>query len=410
MAEMNTNNDWTAQDDDSEPELTPPQQDDELDADTIINDENLDPNAVGKDQKPPKRRGRPPKTRHNSDNPANDDHARAREMNQLKEELDLVKRKNLDLKTKLNNSETLLGSLEEELDTAKGLLLEKEQDYENLLKEFASQADTVENPKGLIIHDDVAKAIATKILSTATNVDWETEQCSIENLSDLKEGDIINKGIDVIIIIAGTKDLMNGRSVAQTFSDIKSALDRLCSICQIMITTAPPNMAKSVQVSLLNHKINTLDVGNSSVQVVNIPPKGLRSTLLKDDGVTLSDRCIDSYISELLERTKSISKKQRKCSTEQFEVQAVMPIKAEMIGRVIGKGGNVIKRITEETNVSMTLGKWSESSAKGREEPAFDGVLISGLSGNVRHAMSMVREIVNRETRESEPTEKKRKF
>ena len=207
MAEMNTNNDWTAQDDDSEPELTPPQQDDELDADTIINDENLDPNAVGKDQKPPKRRGRPPKTRHNSDNPANDDHARAREMNQLKEELDLVKRKNLDLKTKLNNSETLLGSLEEELDTAKGLLLEKEQDYENLLKEFASQADTVENPKGLIIHDDVAKAIATKILSTATNVDWETEQCSIENLSDLKEGDIINKGIDVIIIIAGTKDL-----------------------------------------------------------------------------------------------------------------------------------------------------------------------------------------------------------
>ena len=78
-----------------------------------------------------------------------------------------------------------------------------------------------------------------------------------------------------------------------------------------------------------------------------------------------------------------------------------------MFGRVIGKGGNVIKRITEENSVTMSLGKWSDSNTKGKDEPAFDGVMISGLSGNVHKAMCKVNEIVNKD---SEPSEKKRKI
>ena len=74
-----------------------------------------------------------------------------------------------------------------------------------------------------------------------------------------------------------------------------------------------------------------------------------------------------------------MSKKSKACKAEtQFRVKAVMPLKSEMIGRVIRKGRNVIKKITEDSNVSLSLGKWFKSSGEGREYSAFDGVLVTG--------------------------------
>ena len=68
-----------------------------------------------------------------------------------------------------------------------------------------------------------------------------------------------------------------------------------------------------------------------------------------------------------------MSKKSKACKAEtQFRVKAVMPLKSEMFGRVIRKGRNVVKKITEDSNVSMSLGKWFKSSGKGREDSAFE--------------------------------------
>ena len=404
MAEAN--NDWADMND--ELDQNPLLIDDETDPENAAADENVDPNipAANKDQKQAKRRGRPPKQRNNSENAVNDgETAKSRELILLREELEQSKKQNLDLKSRLKKTESILGGLEEELDTTRGLLMEREQDYEKLLMEFSNQAETVEKPKGLVIHDSISKSIACKI--DCNNIEWQTEQMNLENLNELRDDLIVNQEFDVIIIISGTADLVNGRTVSQAFTDLRNALERLCPHCEVFVTAIPPNMGKSVQVSLYNHKISQLQASNLPAQIINIPPKGLRSTMLKEDGLSLSDRCVEAYLEEIASNTKSVVRKQKSCKATQFEVKAVIPLKSEMFGRVIGKGGNVIKRITEENSVTMSLGKWSDSNTKGKDEPAFDGVMISGLSGNVHKAMCKVNEIVNKD---SEPSEKKRKI
>ena len=396
--------DWTALADE---EIEAPQQltDEDVDTDNANNDENVDPqqNAdppqIAKDQRQVKRRGRPPKAR-NDNAVVEGDQAKNRELAKLRDELELVRKENFELRDRLKTNEAHMGNLEDELDVAKGLLLEKEQDYDKLMAEFPTEV--VEKPKAVILHDDIAKAIAQKV--TSTNVDWQTNQVTIDSLSELSDSELFDE-IDLIVLILGTSDVMKGRSVTQILSEIKIACDKLSVSCDILILAAPPNMEKSVQVNLLNHKLVQLQ--SNGVKFIENPAKGLRSTMLMKDGISLSDKCINAYVDEILTNTKSVTKKSKACKSEsRFQVKAVMPLKSEMIGRVIGKGGNVIKKITEESNVSMSLGKWCESSGKGREDSAFDGVLITGWSDNVKRAMDKVTDIINKD---SEPVEKKRK-
>jgi len=82
---------------------------------------------------------------------------------------------------------------------------------------------------------------------------------------------------------------------------------------------------------------------------------------------------------------------------EQFEVGVLENIKKEKIGKVIGKGGHVIKKLTSENTVKMSIGKWSEKVPGKVEEYAdkFEGVLIQGRHDRVLKTSKAVRDILN---------------
>ena len=351
-----------------------------------------------------------PKVRNNSEAtaPAQDlDPTRSKEYLALKEELDQIKQENRDMKTRLKNNDALLGSLEDELDTTKGMLQEKEQDYDCLLKEFSNQSDDVPKLSGLVIHDIISEPVALKLSSN--KIDWKKEKLSAEDLRSLTIERIST--YDVIVVITGTVDLMEGRGASTVFADLKSAMDCFTQHAVVYCVTIPPNMEKSVQVNLLNHKISQLAADHPSLNLISIPPKGLRSTMLQVDGCSLSEKCINIF-SDCINSditVADIKPKAKSMSSSQFEVKAFLPLRQDKIGRVIGKGGNMIKKITDETNVIMTFGKWTESTGKGREEKdsSQDGALISGLTDNVQKALNLVAEITSRDY---EPNEKKRKI
>ena len=66
------------------------------------------------------------------------------------------------------------------------------------------------------------------------------------------------------------------------------------------------------------------------------------------------------------------------------------------IGRIIGKAGIMISKLTKENNVQMTIGKWLEPTKENRDEyDEIHGVIISGRNDNVKFCQSQVLQLLS---------------
>lgn len=175
----------------------------------------------------------------------------------------------------------------------------------------------------------------------------------------------------------------------------------------------PQNSENSMQINLFNLRLAQFQRDNYAF--LKVTCNALRSDQVEEDGVTPSALCIDAYISALKEINTPDSPKLKASSSSAsaatFHVSAIMPVKSDLMGKVIGKGGNVIKKISDVNDVRMTVGKWCEKDLEKKTEinVLFDGVLIKGDSMDVKKAMDMVNDILSDFSRD-EPYEKKKKF
>ena len=73
-----------------------------------------------------------------------------------------------------------------------------------------------------------------------------------------------------------------------------------------------------------------------------------------------------------------------------------MEIQQKDIGKVIGKAGYTIAKLTNDYNVRMTIGKWCEPKKDKRDEitEIMDAILIKGNSNQVKAVMSCIESIV----------------
>jgi hypothetical protein len=167
-----------------------------------------------------------------------------------------------------------------------------------------------------------------------------------------------------------------------------------------------------MQISLYNHRLSQLQKDN--YKFAKVTCNALRCDQVEDDGTT-PVLCINAYVSALKEISVPTNPKPKGslafASSASFQVNAAMPLKRDTIGKVIGKGGNVIKKISEVNNVKMTVGKWCEQDRENKSDlnVVFDGVLIKGQSNDVKNAIQSVTDILADYAKE-EPLEKKKKF
>jgi hypothetical protein len=99
------------------------------------------------------------------------------------------------------------------------------------------------------------------------------------------------------------------------------------------------------------------------------------------------------------------------CYSDYSQEQSQSVWHCSIIGKVIGNGWKVIKKISEVNNVRMTVGKWCEQDRENRSDlnVVFYGVLIKDESNDAKKAIQSVNDILADSTKE-EPLEKKNKF
>ena len=68
-------------------------------------------------------------------------------------------------------------------------------------------------------------------------------------------------------------------------------------------------------------------------------------------------------------------------------------MKSSLFGRVIGKGGNTVKKLTDAHKVRMSFGSWVEE--RNSNGDTVSGILVKGDFINVKSAMDDVNKIIN---------------
>ena len=167
---------------------------------------------------------------------------------------------------------------------------------------------------------------------------------------------------------------------------------------KIYIVSLPPNSNARVQIDLYNHKLHNLE--NENVKFLKVNFLGSKLDLVSYNGFTPSIKCVSLYeeIFQSISVPSSVKPKETPGSSvpPSFDVTAILPIKFDLVGRVIGKNGVVIKRITTSCNVRMSFGSWKEKNSDFREdEPdSYSAVMIKGHAGDVQKALSEVNNII----------------
>jgi hypothetical protein len=163
------------------------------------------------------------------------------------------------------------------------------------------------------------------------------------------------------------------------------------------VANLPPNNNARVQVDLYNHKLNNID--DENVHPIKIKFLGAKLDLVGYDGFTPNQKCVSLYEEGLQIPTPTSVKSTASTpctSKSDLKISTIMPVKSEMIGRIIGKNGTVIKRITTDCDVTMTFGTWKVRGGESRDDDpeSYTAVLINGLVNCVERAMKQVSEII----------------
>ena len=335
----------------------------------------------------------PPKPKRGRGRPKKDD-----DPNQLaimRKELEDMRHENEKLCVMLRNCNSEKDDLEKDLELTRSSLLERESDYTDLLDQlsnheenFASQSTP--KPNGIVFFDDITECLISKL---KPSINWNKIK---KGISDIDESDGI-KDADIVLIVTGSSEIATGTTAFHLHQALRRTLNKYCEDTQFYVTSLPPNNSARVQIDLYNHKLANLDIKNSCV--LKLKFIGSKLDLVNFNGTTPSPKCIsmfDEILQSITVPTVVKSKRSAATSDSSFEVTAIMQIKPVLVGRIIGKNGNVIKRITTDCDVRISFGSWKERNSESKEDDAdsFTAAMIKGLSANVNRAMDQINVII----------------
>nr|WNR62020.1 elongation of very long chain fatty acids protein elovl4-like [Platynereis dumerilii] len=319
------------------------------------------------------------------------------DIDRLKREMETLVKENKKLASLLQENNKEKEEMELDLELTRSSLLEKECDYAELLDQFSQHEERTSaapKPQGLVLFDGITVALLDCLPDT---IEWKHMQ---KSLKDLKPNNMdMCQPFDLVLLMIGAEEIQDALAFP-VFSDLKMIVEEACKFSEIYCTTLPPNNKNRLQVDLLIHKMLGSQIANSTM--IKLKFTGSRSVWVTGDEMT--HRCIRLYkeaiaatvsIPNELKGTASAASATASDESEAFEVSAIVPLKQSLFGRIIGKGGNVVKKLTDQHKVRMSFGMWSEERKEDGE--VISGVLVRGLTKNVKSVTEEIKKITNYE-------------
>ena len=331
-----------------------------------------------------------------------------------------LKRSETDSKTRVRQLQKEIEELKDvqantlsDLDMCQRKLEDSETERMEMIEQLAADnslnSSTKPKAKGTVLCDEAMKPVLKHLQED--KIEWYFDEVDLKQLKGAKEAiDKLSK-TDIILFLTGSTDIRQGMKGHDAFNILHKVAQEL-STTVVICPIAPSHIkGTSVQVSLLNYKIDKMELKDT--QVINIPLTGLTKKDIIDENDNLTPKAIECYANSINSqiREPTIKPPTGACAniteTESPQkMQAVYEVQHSQIGKVIGKSGGMINRISRDFNVTLNIGKWSEPKKDNRDEfdDVMQAVLITGLSNDVKKAIKFIENLLS-----SEPTPKRSK-
>ena len=333
----------------------------------------------------------------------------------LKGKMALSEAQRKQLETKLDDCLQVQDESEKEYRKVKQLLEEVESERTELLEQLDSSNASVETdssqpkPIGIVVFDKVAEPIVSRL---DTKVTWEKKLTNLEEMVNLSE----LSHADIVLLMIGSEDIRGGMKGQEAFAKLKAIITEVRKDTSVVVMDIPPSNQRgaSGRISLMNFKLGKLELEN--VKFIETTSKSTLREEILDQNDALLDQAV-AHISRQINATltipttlkiRNVPSMQIPVAEQSYYMQEVVKIEKKDIGKIIGKSGSTITRLSKDFGVNLNIGKWSEPKRENKEEfeQKMDGVLIMGNSNDVKEAAHAIRNLLDIE----EPAEKKRKY
>jgi transcription antitermination factor NusA-like protein len=347
-----------------------------------------------------KARGRPPK--HSVSEDAGDaikmvdQHMRDDDAKKLREKDAII----TDLTEKLKSSDEEIKILrddnddkDEQIKNLTEIVAQKEKDYRDLLEQldnldtFSAEAGQPANKrlKALLVCDEITESIFRYLCD---KFEWS----HADSTAVLRKVDELCDNYDVVFIMTGSTDLCEGTAwttlVANTsflYNEISDA-----GVTAYIVALPPANKRNlSSMISLVNYKLEK-QYSDRFVDVV--AATYAKSSLLQENGTHLSEHgakivadLINKNIIPLtLEMPEKPAKKPRRTvkqpKSQESNIKLFVDVNKDDVGKVIGRGGHIVKRLAADNKVTINIGKWFEKSGRTSDDykEVCSGIIVKG--------------------------------
>lgn len=304
-----------------------------------------------------------------------------------------------------------------EIDLKDTLIAEKDKAKKALLDALAENGDDCENdnqlgkPRFLLVYQAGVSKVPNNL--NKEKIDWDiTEVKSISEFSKtirLEEYKEIYPGYDKIILLLGLDDIKEGYAPKPIFNLLKQIVTELKEHTLVSVVQIPQITINNLlyKTEIFNHRITNMKVEGAEnilfTREIELTPS---VDMMSNDGITLSEEGAKLYadmISNIAipdpkaKPTKSEGA-MYPSSSQNLKIKEFVQLEASKVGHVIGKGGNIISKLTRENEVNISFGRFVEKKkdkeGKEKEGKSTEGYLCEGKLTNIQNAKKRVREVV----------------
>jgi len=70
---------------------------------------------------------------------------------------------------------------------------------------------------------------------------------------------------------------------------------------------------------------------------------------------------------------------------QQTSIKVFVDVNKDDVGKVIGRGGHIVKKLSTDNNVTINIGKWYEKAGRNSDDyrEVCSGILVKGDYSNV---------------------------
>ena len=330
----------------------------------------------------------------------------------LSEELSCLKETNTSLKNENAELTEAASNLHAELSDLKSKLTDLELEKEELMDQmagssFASTNVSLKLAKGLIFYDESTEPLLTE-LGKDMQVSWQVDRkdiCDLRRSVASPKSVEIFQSLDLVLILSGPDSIRQGTKGLDLFNSLIEIAKEVAKHTKVILVSHPPSRAKgaSANISLFNFKLIKKFDAPDNIQTINVDFPEKKEDLL-DSEDRLTSKCSEKYAKLIMSQIDM--PQELKCNTEkpvitekvpQYPVKAFVPVEQNEIGRIIGKAGSTIGRLSREFKVDIVVGRWQEPKMGSREdfEIKTHAIIISGQSDEVKGCNDAIAEILS---------------